>query len=70
MGIDCPEWSDFFHGGLQFQAIHHLFLRVPRVITSGQLKSRCCGFAVRLAFRMRCMGCGWESEGGGELGRG
>lgn len=30
MDIDCPEWLDFFHGGLQFQAIHHLFPRVPR----------------------------------------
>ncbi|GLA10379.1 hypothetical protein AnigIFM60653_004425 [Aspergillus niger] len=30
MDIDCPEWLDFFHGGLQFQAIHHLFPRIPR----------------------------------------
>lgn len=30
MDVDCPEWFDFFHGGLQFQAIHHLFPRVPR----------------------------------------
>ncbi|KIL91817.1 hypothetical protein FAVG1_05434 [Fusarium avenaceum] len=30
MDIDCPEWLDFFHGGLQFQVIHHLFPRVPR----------------------------------------
>lgn len=30
MDIDCPEWLDFIHGGLQFQAIHHLFPRVPR----------------------------------------
>ncbi|KAI0388376.1 fatty acid/sphingolipid desaturase [Xylariaceae sp. FL0594] len=30
MDIDCPPWLDFFHGGLQFQAIHHLFPRVPR----------------------------------------
>ena len=30
MDIDCPEWLDFFHGGLQFQAVHHLFPRVPR----------------------------------------
>ena len=30
MDIDCPEWLDFYHGGLQFQAIHHLFPRVPR----------------------------------------
>ncbi|AOA61344.1 Delta 8 Fatty Acid Desaturase [Komagataella phaffii CBS 7435] len=30
MDVDCPEWFDFFHGGLQFQAIHHLFPRLPR----------------------------------------
>ncbi|GAP89825.1 putative fatty acid desaturase [Rosellinia necatrix] len=30
MDIDCPVWLDFFHGGLQFQVIHHLFPRVPR----------------------------------------
>lgn len=30
MDVDCPVWFDFFHGGLQFQAIHHLFPRLPR----------------------------------------
>ncbi|RDL32457.1 putative delta 8-sphingolipid desaturase [Venustampulla echinocandica] len=30
MDIDCPQWLDFFHGGLQFQAVHHLFPRMPR----------------------------------------
>ncbi|ELR01909.1 hypothetical protein VC83_04194 [Pseudogymnoascus destructans] len=30
MDVDCPEWLDFIHGGLQFQAVHHLFPRVPR----------------------------------------
>lgn len=30
MDIDCPPWLDFLHGGLQFQAIHHLFPRIPR----------------------------------------
>lgn len=30
MDVDCPAWLDFFHGGLQFQAVHHLFPRVPR----------------------------------------
>ena len=30
LNIDCPEWMDWFHGGLQFQTIHHLFPRVPR----------------------------------------
>ncbi|EPS39151.1 hypothetical protein H072_7076 [Dactylellina haptotyla CBS 200.50] len=30
MDVDCPEWLDFFHGGLQFQVIHHLYPRMPR----------------------------------------
>ncbi|SCU93347.1 LADA_0G02586g1_1 [Lachancea dasiensis] len=30
MDVDCPRWLDFFHGGLQFQVVHHLFPRVPR----------------------------------------
>lgn len=30
MDIECPQWLDFFHGGLQFQAVHHLFPRMPR----------------------------------------
>lgn len=30
MDVDCPPWLDFFHGGLQFQAIHHIFPRMPR----------------------------------------
>lgn len=30
MDVDCPLWLDFFHGGLQFQAIHHLYPRIPR----------------------------------------
>lgn len=30
MDIECPAWLDFFHGGLQFQAIHHLYPRIPR----------------------------------------
>lgn len=30
MDVDCPEWLDFVHGGLQFQAIHHLYPRMPR----------------------------------------
>jgi len=28
--IDCPKCLDWMHGGLQFQAIHHLFPRMPR----------------------------------------
>ncbi|KAI8849911.1 fatty acid desaturase, partial [Chytridium lagenaria] len=30
MDVECPEWFDWFHGGLQFQVEHHLFPRVPR----------------------------------------
>lgn len=30
MDVDCPAWLDFVHGGLQFQAVHHLFPRMPR----------------------------------------
>lgn len=30
MDVECPPWMDWFHGGLQFQAVHHLFPRVPR----------------------------------------
>ena len=30
MDIACPEWMDWFHGGLQFQLEHHIFPRVPR----------------------------------------
>ena len=30
MDIACPTWMDFLHGGLQYQAVHHLFPRMPR----------------------------------------
>ncbi|KAI8971716.1 fatty acid desaturase-domain-containing protein [Mycotypha africana] len=30
MDVDCPEWLDWIHGGLQYQAVHHLFPRLPR----------------------------------------
>ena len=30
LDVQCPPWLDFIHGGLQFQAVHHLFPRVPR----------------------------------------
>jgi len=30
MDIACPTWLDFYHGGLQYQAVHHLFPRMPR----------------------------------------
>jgi len=28
--VECPTWMDWFHGGLQFQLIHHLMPRMPR----------------------------------------
>ncbi|KAM1388357.1 hypothetical protein ACFX2I_016496 [Malus domestica] len=30
LNIVCPSWTDWFHGGLQFQIEHHLFPRLPR----------------------------------------
>lgn len=30
MDVDCPAWLDWMHGGLQFQAVHHLFPTMPR----------------------------------------
>ncbi|KAI0513535.1 hypothetical protein KFK09_009560 [Dendrobium nobile] len=30
LNITCSPWMDWFHGGLQFQAEHHLFPRLPR----------------------------------------
>lgn len=30
MDVDCPPFFDFLHGGLQFQAVHHLYPRIPR----------------------------------------
>ncbi|KAJ2155867.1 hypothetical protein GGF46_005549 [Coemansia sp. RSA 552] len=30
MDVICPQWFDWFHGGLQFQVEHHLFPRLPR----------------------------------------
>jgi fatty acid desaturase/cytochrome b involved in lipid metabolism len=30
MDVDCPVWLDWFHGGLQYQVVHHLMPRLPR----------------------------------------
>lgn len=30
MDVSCPRHMDWFHGGLQFQAVHHLYPRLPR----------------------------------------
>ncbi|KAF2865135.1 fatty acid desaturase-domain-containing protein [Massariosphaeria phaeospora] len=57
MDVDCPPWLDFFHGGLQFQAVHHLFPRMPRhnlrraqvlvreFCDKTEIKYQCYGFA-------------------------
>ncbi|PVH94451.1 delta 8-(E)-sphingolipid desaturase [Periconia macrospinosa] len=56
MDVACPPWLDWFHGGLQFQAVHHLFPRVPRhnlrrtqalvkeFCEKTQIKYQCYGF--------------------------
>jgi len=30
LALVCPTWLDWFHGGLQFQDVHHLLPRIPR----------------------------------------
>jgi fatty acid desaturase len=30
MDIECPIYMDWFHGGIQFQVVHHLWPRLPR----------------------------------------
>lgn len=30
MDIECPAWLDWFHIGLQFQTVHHLYPTLPR----------------------------------------
>ncbi|KAG7345308.1 fatty acid desaturase [Nitzschia inconspicua] len=30
MDIECPTYMDWFHGGIQFQVVHHLWPRLPR----------------------------------------
>ncbi|KAI8332282.1 delta-6 fatty acid desaturase [Chlamydoabsidia padenii] len=30
MDVECPDWLDWFYGGLQYQTVHHLFPRLPR----------------------------------------
>lgn len=44
LDIDCWEGVDWFHGGLQFQTVHHLWPRLPRHnlrIAQGVLISFC-----------------------------
>jgi len=55
MDVDCPEWLDFFHGGLQFQAVHHLFPRVPRHnLRKGQVLVR--EFCEKTQLKYQCYG--------------
>jgi delta8-fatty-acid desaturase len=30
MDVECPAWFDWFHIGLQFQVVHHMFPTIPR----------------------------------------
>jgi len=30
LDVDCSRYMDWFHGGLQYQVIHHLYPRLPR----------------------------------------
>jgi len=30
LDVACPTWMDWFHGGLQFQTLHHLYPRLGR----------------------------------------
>ena len=30
LDVDCHPWMDWFHGGLHFQVVHHLWPRLPR----------------------------------------
>ena len=55
MDVDCPEWLDFSHGGLQFQAVHHLFPRVPRHnLRAVQVLVR--EFCEKTSIKYRCYG--------------
>jgi delta8-fatty-acid desaturase len=55
MDVDCPPWLDWFHGGLQFQAVHHLFPRVPRHnLRKGQVLVR--EFCEKTQLKYQCYG--------------
>lgn len=55
MDVDCPAWLDFFHGGLQFQAVHHLFPRVPRH-NLRQVQSMVREFCAKTQLKYQCYG--------------
>lgn len=55
MDVDCPAWLDWLHGGLQFQAVHHLFPRMPRHnLRAGQALVR--DFCARTGIQYNCQG--------------
>ncbi|KAB2571863.1 Delta 8-sphingolipid desaturase [Lasiodiplodia theobromae] len=55
MDVDCPAWLDFLHGGLQFQAVHHLFPRMPRHnLRAGQALVR--EFCAKTGIKYQCQG--------------
>ena len=53
--VDCPAWLDFLHGGLQFQAVHHLFPRVPRH-NLREVQSMVRKFCERTEIQYQCYG--------------
>lgn len=55
MDVDCAPWLDFLHGGLQFQAVHHLFPRVPRH-NLRQVQGLVREFCDRTEIRYQCYG--------------
>ena len=55
MDVDCPAWLDFMHGGLQFQAVHHLFPRVPRH-NLRKCQALVRDFAARTGIKYSCLG--------------
>lgn len=55
MDVECPEWLDWFHGGLQFQAVHHMFPRLPRHnLRKAQVLVR--EFCAKTGIRYNCEG--------------
>ncbi|KAF2624184.1 fatty acid/sphingolipid desaturase [Macroventuria anomochaeta] len=55
MDVECPAWLDWVHGGLQFQAVHHLFPRMPRHnLRRGQELVR--EFSKKTGVRYHCYG--------------
>ena len=53
MDIDCHQSLDWFHGGLQFQVVHHLFPRVPRHNLRG-LRAVVQTFALKYGLAYEC----------------